>query len=212
MSDVVRGMARSSAGVVFEDRGEQEMKGVGEPVRVYAVREGRRLMRGTADPLLHDGGRCAASRTAAIGRWARRSCYLPADSVRARAASGRSRSEDGAIERAGALVHADHVRRAGHRAVGARRRRTVSPRRCVARPGGRDRRAAKLDRVCADRATWIRGRCRRSRYAARHPERVTHLVLWIGIRAHGRCCGSRRTADVDWRSPRRTGSVHADVA
>ena len=38
VSDVVRGMARSSAGVAFEDRGEQEMKGVGEPVRVYAVR------------------------------------------------------------------------------------------------------------------------------------------------------------------------------
>ena len=34
----IRGMARSSAGVEFEDRGEQEMKGVGEPVRVYAVR------------------------------------------------------------------------------------------------------------------------------------------------------------------------------
>ena len=40
VSDVVRGMARSSAGVEFEDRGEQEMKGVGEPVRVYAVRVG----------------------------------------------------------------------------------------------------------------------------------------------------------------------------
>ncbi len=38
VSDVVRGMARSSAGVEFEDRGEQEMKGVGEPVWVYAVR------------------------------------------------------------------------------------------------------------------------------------------------------------------------------
>jgi class 3 adenylate cyclase len=38
VSDVVRGMARSSAGAEFEDRGEQEMKGVGEPVRVYAVR------------------------------------------------------------------------------------------------------------------------------------------------------------------------------
>jgi class 3 adenylate cyclase len=37
VSDVVRGMARSSAGVTFIDRGEQEMKGVGEPVRVYAV-------------------------------------------------------------------------------------------------------------------------------------------------------------------------------
>ena len=38
VSDVVRGMARSSAGVEFEDRGEQEMKGVGERVRLYAVR------------------------------------------------------------------------------------------------------------------------------------------------------------------------------
>jgi class 3 adenylate cyclase len=37
VSDVVRGMARSSAGVQFEDRGEQAMKGVGEPVRVYEV-------------------------------------------------------------------------------------------------------------------------------------------------------------------------------
>ena len=39
VSDVVRGMARSSAGVAFEDRGEHEMKGVGEPVRVYEVRQ-----------------------------------------------------------------------------------------------------------------------------------------------------------------------------
>lgn len=38
VSDVVRGMARSSAGMEFQDRGEQEMKGVGEPVRLYAVR------------------------------------------------------------------------------------------------------------------------------------------------------------------------------
>jgi len=38
VSDVVRGMARSSADVEFEDRGEQEMKGVGEPVRLYEVR------------------------------------------------------------------------------------------------------------------------------------------------------------------------------
>jgi class 3 adenylate cyclase len=40
VSDVVRGMARSSVrqgGVVFEDRGEREMKGVEEAVRVYAV-------------------------------------------------------------------------------------------------------------------------------------------------------------------------------
>jgi class 3 adenylate cyclase len=37
VSDVVRGMARSSAGVEFVDRGEQEMKGIGDPVRVYVV-------------------------------------------------------------------------------------------------------------------------------------------------------------------------------
>jgi class 3 adenylate cyclase len=38
VSDVVRGMARTSAGVTFEDRGEHALKGVGEPQRVYAVR------------------------------------------------------------------------------------------------------------------------------------------------------------------------------
>lgn len=38
VSDVVRGMARTSAGVEFEDRGEQEMKGVAHPVRLYGVR------------------------------------------------------------------------------------------------------------------------------------------------------------------------------
>jgi class 3 adenylate cyclase len=37
VSDVVRGMARSSAGATFIDRGEHEMKGVGDPVRVFAV-------------------------------------------------------------------------------------------------------------------------------------------------------------------------------
>jgi class 3 adenylate cyclase len=40
VSDVVRGMARSSAGVDFADRGEHEMKGIGQPVRVYAVEWG----------------------------------------------------------------------------------------------------------------------------------------------------------------------------
>jgi class 3 adenylate cyclase len=40
VSDVVRALARTSAGVVFEDRGERELKGVGEAVRVWAVREG----------------------------------------------------------------------------------------------------------------------------------------------------------------------------
>ena len=64
VSDVVRGMARSSAGVEFEDRGEQEMKGVGEPVRVYAVRDGRCVM----DPQIRyvrsfDGTRIAYATT-----------------------------------------------------------------------------------------------------------------------------------------------------
>jgi class 3 adenylate cyclase len=38
VSDIVRGLARTSAGVTFEDRGERELKGVAEPVRVFAVR------------------------------------------------------------------------------------------------------------------------------------------------------------------------------
>jgi class 3 adenylate cyclase len=37
VSDTVRSLARTSAGVAFEDRGEQALKGVGEPVRVWAV-------------------------------------------------------------------------------------------------------------------------------------------------------------------------------
>ncbi|HUF53217.1 MAG TPA: adenylate/guanylate cyclase domain-containing protein [Dehalococcoidia bacterium] len=39
VSDIVRGLARTSAGVDFEDAGERELKGVSEPVRVWAVRE-----------------------------------------------------------------------------------------------------------------------------------------------------------------------------
>jgi class 3 adenylate cyclase len=39
VSDIVRGLARTSADVVFEDRGEQVLKGIGEPVSVWAVRE-----------------------------------------------------------------------------------------------------------------------------------------------------------------------------
>jgi len=35
----VRGLARTSAGVAFEDRGERELKGIAEPVRLFAVRE-----------------------------------------------------------------------------------------------------------------------------------------------------------------------------
>jgi class 3 adenylate cyclase len=38
VSETVRSLARTSAGVSFEDRGEHELKGVGEPVRVWAVR------------------------------------------------------------------------------------------------------------------------------------------------------------------------------
>ena len=37
VSDVVRTLARTSAGVRFEDRGEQALKGVGEAVRVWVV-------------------------------------------------------------------------------------------------------------------------------------------------------------------------------
>jgi len=39
VSETVRGLARTSARVSFEDRGERELKGVGEPMRLYAVRE-----------------------------------------------------------------------------------------------------------------------------------------------------------------------------
>jgi class 3 adenylate cyclase len=37
VSETVRSLARTSAGVLFEDRGEQSLKGVGEAVRVWAV-------------------------------------------------------------------------------------------------------------------------------------------------------------------------------
>jgi class 3 adenylate cyclase len=39
VSDIVRGLARTSAGVSFEDRGERELKGIAEPVRLFAVRQ-----------------------------------------------------------------------------------------------------------------------------------------------------------------------------
>ncbi len=39
VSETVRSLARTSAGVRFEDRGEQSLRGVGEAVRVWAVRE-----------------------------------------------------------------------------------------------------------------------------------------------------------------------------
>jgi class 3 adenylate cyclase len=37
VSETVRSLARTSAGVRFEDRGERELKGVSEPVRLWAV-------------------------------------------------------------------------------------------------------------------------------------------------------------------------------
>jgi class 3 adenylate cyclase len=40
VSDTVRSLARTSAGVRFEDRGERELKGVAEPQHVFAVRKG----------------------------------------------------------------------------------------------------------------------------------------------------------------------------
>ncbi len=40
VSDTVRGLARTSAGVAFDDRGEQELKGIEEPQRLFAVRGG----------------------------------------------------------------------------------------------------------------------------------------------------------------------------
>jgi class 3 adenylate cyclase len=38
VSATIRELARTSAGEAFEDRGEWEMKGIGEPIRVFAVR------------------------------------------------------------------------------------------------------------------------------------------------------------------------------
>ena len=37
VSETVRSLARTSAGVTFDDRGEQALKGVGDPVRVWAI-------------------------------------------------------------------------------------------------------------------------------------------------------------------------------
>ena len=40
VSDTVKGLARTSAGVTFEDRGEHSLKGIDEPQRLFAVKEG----------------------------------------------------------------------------------------------------------------------------------------------------------------------------
>jgi len=37
VSDTIRSLARTSAGVTYEDRGDQRLKGIDEPVRVYEV-------------------------------------------------------------------------------------------------------------------------------------------------------------------------------
>ncbi len=39
VSDIVRGLARTSAGVAFQDRGEHELKGIAEAQRLFAVKE-----------------------------------------------------------------------------------------------------------------------------------------------------------------------------
>ena len=39
VSATIRELARTSAGVMFEDRGEQTLKGIADAVRVYAVRK-----------------------------------------------------------------------------------------------------------------------------------------------------------------------------
>ncbi len=40
VSDIVRGLARTSAGVSFDDRGDHELKGIEEPQRLFAVKGG----------------------------------------------------------------------------------------------------------------------------------------------------------------------------
>ncbi len=40
VSDTVRSLARTSAGVTYDDRGEHELKGVADPQRLFAVRGG----------------------------------------------------------------------------------------------------------------------------------------------------------------------------
>ena len=40
VSDTVRGLARTSAGVAFEDRGEHVLKGVADAQRLFAVKGG----------------------------------------------------------------------------------------------------------------------------------------------------------------------------
>ena len=39
VSETMRSLARTSAGVTFEDRGEQALRGVGEVMRVWVVQQ-----------------------------------------------------------------------------------------------------------------------------------------------------------------------------
>jgi class 3 adenylate cyclase len=50
VSDTVRSLGRTSADVTFDDRGEYELKGVGEPQRLFAVRGGGEWSRASSTP------------------------------------------------------------------------------------------------------------------------------------------------------------------
>ena len=41
VSQTVRDLARTSAGVSFEDRGEHTLKGIEEPQRLFAIKEAK---------------------------------------------------------------------------------------------------------------------------------------------------------------------------
>ena len=56
VSDIVRGLARTSADVQFDDRGEHELKGIPEPQRLFAVREREEGGEPTAVPRVMKAG------------------------------------------------------------------------------------------------------------------------------------------------------------
>ncbi len=60
VSDIVRGLARTSSGVMFEDRGEHALKGVADPQRLFAVHTG-------ASPLSPPTGEGSARRAEGEG-------------------------------------------------------------------------------------------------------------------------------------------------
>ena len=75
VSQTVREMARTSAGVTFDDRGEQMLKGIEDPVRLFAVRGGLRADGRAAGTLLQNGETVSAS---PIGRWVAGCCSCTA--------------------------------------------------------------------------------------------------------------------------------------